>query len=485
MLQNIILKIKSHKKTSISIVLLIILGSLFFAFKGNGSGDGTYEVKKQDFKKTVSVAGKVVASEEVDLAFETGGTVASVRKEVGDKVFQGETIVSLNSLKLQAQRESAVAELEAAREELKSLQNAKENSEVINKKRELVNTVIESFTKADDAIRKNVDQFYDRPRTAPEIKYTFDDYFDTKKDLNDGRKNIEKILTVWEKEVTGLTPENYTDKVLDSALAHLSEVSLFLRKVSLAVNSFESSNSLSQTTIDGYKSDISSARTSISEMTSSLIDAREDYRSSLSAVSVQEANVRSAEAEVRRIDAEISDTVIRAPFSGVITLQDGKVGKSVSANEKVVGLISETFEIETFVPEVSIPGIALGNSASVTFDAYGDEAFQATVSHIDPGETEKDGVSSYKVKLVFTIKDARVRPGLTANVVIVTELRPDTLSIPERAVLKEDGKSYVFVKNGKETEKREVVLGDRDGMGQVEVLEHLNESEKILLEPTL
>ncbi len=356
---------------------------------------------------------------------------------------------------------------------------------MISKKRELVNTVIESFTKADDAIRKNVDQFYDRPRTAPEIKYTFDDYFDTKKDLNDGRKNVEKILTVWEKEVTGLTPENYNDKILDSSLSHLSEVSLFLRKVSLAVNSFESSNTLSQSTIDGYKSDISSARTSISDMTSSLIDAREDYRSSLSSVSVQEAKVRSAEADVKKIDAEIADTVIRAPFSGIVTLQDGKVGKSVSANEKVVGLISETFEIETFVPEVSIPGIAIQNSASVTFDAYGDEAFEATVSHIDPGETEKDGVSSYKVKLVFTTKDARIRPGLTANVVIVTELRPNTLSIPERAVLKEDGKSYVFVQIGKETEKREVVLGDRDGMGQVEVLEHLGEFEKILLEPTL
>ncbi len=87
MLQNIILKIKSHKKTSISIVLLIIAGALFFTFKGNGSGDGTYEVKNQDFKKTVSVAGKVVASEEVDLAFETSGTVASVRKDVGQKVF--------------------------------------------------------------------------------------------------------------------------------------------------------------------------------------------------------------------------------------------------------------------------------------------------------------------------------------------------------------------------------------------------------------
>jgi RND family efflux transporter MFP subunit len=253
----------------------------------------------------------------------------------------------------------------------------------------------------------------------------------------------------------------------------------------LAVNSFESSNTLSQSTIDGYKADISSARTSISDMTSSLIDAREDYRASLSSVSVQEAKVRSAEAEVKRIDAEIGDTVIRAPFSGIITLQDGKVGKSVSANEKVVGLISETFEIETFVPEVLIPGIAIGNSASVTFDAYDDEVFEATVSHVDPGETEKDGVSSYKVKLVFTTKDARIRPGLTANVVIVTELRPDTLSIPERAVLKEDGKSYVFVKTGKEVEKREIVTGERDGMGNVEVLQHLNVSEVIALDPAL
>lgn len=485
MLKNIILKIKSHKKTFIGLVLLIIALVIFFVFKGDGKSNGTYEVKSQDFKKTVSVSGKVVASEEVDLAFETGGTVASVRRDVGDKVFNGETVVTLNSSKLQAERERVVAELEAVKEELKSLQNAKENSEVINKKRELVNAVIESFTKADDAIRKNVDQFYDRPRTSPQIKYTFDDYFDTKRDLNDGRKKIEKVLITWEKEVTGLTPENYTDIVLDSSLSRLSEVSLFLRKVSLAVNSFESSNYVSQPTIDGYKSDISSARTSIAETTSSLIDVREAYRSSLSSVSVQEAKVRSAEADVKKIDAEILDTVIRAPFSGIITLQDAKVGKSVSANEKVVGLISETFEIETFVPEVSIPGIALGNSASVTFDAYGDETFEATVSHIDPGETEKDGVSSYKIKLAFATKDARVRPGLTANVVIVTELRANTISIPERSVLKEDGKSYVFVKTGKEIEKREIVVGERDGTGQIEVLEHLNISEIITLDPSL
>lgn len=478
-------KLKSKKFIFSAIIVLLII----FMISRNGAEKNSevYEVKRGEFVKSVSVSGKVIAIESVELAFETSGRVARVNRKVGDKVSRGEVIVALNSSELQAAREKAQADVLAEEAELsKLISTENDDTEVANDRRLVINALMDAYAKADDAIRGKVDQFFNNPRTlTPEIKYSFRRYSETKDQINSGRKNIELMLKDWQKEVTSLTPNyEYKQSDIDKAFKNLTTINRFLDDVSLAVNSFESDDSLSEATIDKYKNDVATARTNISNSISNLTSVSEDLRSSVSQIPVQEARVKAAQADVRSLDAQIAETLITAPFSGTVSVQDAKMGESVAANVNMVSLISDHYQIEVYVPEVNITGVAVSNPVEVDLDAKpGEVDFIGRVTHVDPAETEKDGVANYKVKVSPDKLDADVRPGMTVDVRIQTGTRQDVIAIPERATIKESGKVYVDILGGKEPVRREITTGERDGRGNIEVLSGLSSGEKISLNP--
>jgi HlyD family secretion protein len=164
---------------------------------------------------------------------------------------------------------------------------------------------------------------------------------------------------------------------------------------------------------------------------------------------------------------------------------DAEVGKIVSPNTPEVSMISSgVLQIETYIPEVSIVNVAVGQNAAVTLDAYGaDVGFAANVVAIDPAETVKSGVSTYKTTLQFTAADQRIRPGMTANVSIETGLIPQAIAIPQGAVYERGGVHYVQVAVGKKTEERAVTLGSNSAVGSIVISSGLSEGDTLILDP--
>ncbi|MDB5204065.1 MAG: hypothetical protein JWP09_93 [Candidatus Taylorbacteria bacterium] len=480
-------KIKTFLKTkvgmSVAVVVVIIISVLIF--KGKSGASETVTISKGDFTKVVSVSGKVIAVDNVDLSFETSGTVSAVYKKVGDKVTRGEIIASLDSSDVQASREKANADLVAAQAQLTKLQNGESSySEVSINKQQVINTIIDAYTKSDDAVRNKVDQFFiDGRNQSPKIKYSFYNDGELKYKINEDRKSVEDSLVEFESFANDLSVNNYSDQSIKDAKAYIVQVKNFLAEVSLAVNSFEVSGGLTQTTVDKYKSDIATARTNVNGSLADLSSFEDKLHSSLSDVPVQEANVMSAQATVRNYDAQIAKTIIYAPFDGVLSLQDAKVGESVAAHTKVAGLISRGLQVEVYIPEISIPGVNLGNKAKVTLDAYPDASFDAVVTHVDPAETVKDGVSNYKLELQFVTTDPRIMSGLTGDVSIETQKLSGIISVGERSIVTDADKYYVYTKTKDGGIKTEVTLGIKDGKGNVEILSGLNEGDVILLNP--
>lgn len=490
-MKNKLKTLATKRNIIILIVILLLLGIFLFSRGGGNDANDTYTLKKADFEKHITLSGKVVAAQSVDLSFETSGVVAGVYKNVGEKVYKGTVLAALDSGELQASREKARADLLAAEAELNKLKsssvnNLTDNTEVLNNKRAVVDAIVDAYTKADDAVRSKVDQYFKNPESVmPEIKYSFEDYFDRKSLINPARIVVEETLVKWKALVDKLTTENYSVDVLIDSRKYIYIVKDFLDLLSPAVNSFEVSSELTQTTIDKYKTDLYSARTNINSAISDMTSADEKLRVSLSDIPVQEAKVKAAQANVSGYDAQIRETLIIAPFAGIVSLQDAKVGQAVSASTKVAGMISENYEIELYVPEINIVGIKLGNKGTVTLDANPNKSFEATVTHIDPAETLKDGVANYKVKLAFVGNDPLIRSGMTADASVVTDSRSGVLSIPERATVNEEGKIYVWKKvtGEKNPAKTEINIGEKDGKGNVEVVSGLSEEDIILLTP--
>ncbi len=516
--------IKNHKKKVVcgGVVFLLII----FSFSKSNSAEQYAEVKKAEFVSSIGVSGKVKATQYVDLGFETAGKVSGVKVQVGDRVTKGTVLATLANTDAYAQileKQSILAQQAARLSELEqgtrpeelaiSASNlSKSESSATEATRNLINAIKNSFIQSDDAIRNRVDQLYtDSQGPFPQI-LPFDNStsggFALKEKLDYGRRNIESVLLSWQRRLATTSVSTFSDADIQIANDNTAQIKSFLDDVGIAVSLYKTNQGYTQTNIDKYRSDVSQARQNVVTASTNLYSAQENYRSATSSyivaqkeydlkkagprdteLQVQEAQVGSAQASVQNAQGIYSKTVIVAPFDGIITKQDAKEGGIASPNTALISLINDkAFEVEAYVPEVSIAKLKVGDVADITLDAYGSaQKFEAAVTFIDPAETVRDGVSNYKIKLTFVQSDERIRSGMTADIFIITQKRSDVVFIPARCIAEDGVKKVVLLKkvNSKKSVKTEVTLGENDGKGQVEILSGLEVGDTVVLDPQI
>ena len=484
-------KTKAGIATGAAIVVVIIGGAIIL--KPSSSTASTFTVAPTTFTQVVSVTGNVVPVNSVSLGFEASGQVAAVLKNVGDFVSQGDVIAYLDSSVLQANLQKAQSDLQGAQAQLAEVGGAASGTGIstgeVNSQKAAVDTIQQAYTAADDAVHNQVDQFFTDPRKAdPKIIFAFTDY-DLYTKINSERYSLEFLLNDWQASSSAVTVGNFSIADLQSSKANLLTVQNFLNDVASAVNEFQPTPQIPESTIDQYRAAVAAARTEINSSITAVTNAESSLTSSQSGTGVQQASVASAQAVVSQIQAQIDQTVIRAPFSGQVTLQNAKVGQVAAAGSPLVSLISSSnYEIDAYVAEADIAKVQLNDNASVTLDAYGNGViFNAKVVEIDPAETVVDGVSTYKTELDFTTNDDRVKSGMTANVDIVTQQKPNEIVVPQRVVeTKADGKYVVVVdpSDSTKTISKPVTTGNIDQDGNIEILSGLNVGDKVLTDPT-
>jgi len=486
--------------------VLVIAGIIYFT---GGEKTKKYDiavVTKGNVVQEVNVTGKVRPVDRVELAFENGGKVSGVYVDVGDSVFIGQTLARLDNgdtyaLYLQAQanlkiEEAKLAEIKrGTRPEELAVYGAKlRNAElaVTDANKDLMDKISDAFTKSDDAVRNKSDQLFSNPAgDSPTFNYSSIGS-QLKIDLEQQRAIVGKLLVDW----IGKNDIVLTDN-------NLVIVKEFLDKVSLAVNVLSPTSSLTQATIDGYKSDVYTARSNVNTAIVNLTTSKGKLTTAESAVTLArqelilkqsgstreqvdagEAGVKSAEAKVSNYQAQLAKGILRSPIKGIVTKQDAKVGEIVNARANVISIISESvFEIKTNIPEADIANLSIGNTAVLTLDAYGDkEVFNAEVHSINPAETIIEGVSTYELILLFADGSGLVRSGMTANVDILTNKKDDVLFVPVRSVTFKDGKNFVRVLNENgSVEEREVETGLRGSYGDLEVISGVEEGEEVII----
>jgi multidrug efflux pump subunit AcrA (membrane-fusion protein) len=477
-------KFLRNKKTIIGLIIIIIIVALIALKRGNGEPE-VFTLTSDKLATTgVTVGGTVVAQEEVDLSFELSGRIASVPKKAGDRVSQGTVLASLDTGTLSANILKAQGDLDAEIAKLNEYQTQEGSglTEVDTKKTQLAREIQNAYTVAEDAIKNKNDQFFEDPQSRfPKIYSLFDGY-ELRQQINAERYEIGLVLSEWQSWATSVSKNNYTDRLNDTR-NNIEKVQKYLNLISPVVSRFEADSAHPQADIDKYKTDISAARTNLNTVLTNITDAEEALRSTTSQIPFQEARVKSARAVVQNYQAELAKAIIRAPFNGLVTRQDAKVGMSAMSDDALVSMISDSnYGIETFVPEVYIAQIKVGNKAKVTLNSYGStENFDATVSYIDPAASLRDGVASYKVELVFDNNDERIKSGMTADVEIMTETVNPSFWVPAAAVIDQGGATYVKIKSGETVELRKVQPGERTET-EVEIKSGLIIGDELVLE---
>ncbi len=498
------------------IIIAAIVVAVVFLLRDSAANLQLVTVSRGDIEQEVTVTGRVIAVRRADLGLEKSGRVSWIAVSVGDKVYEGHTLLSIENNDIVAERdqaranvkkeEAALAQLRRGTrpEELKVKESEVESARIAvqDAEKNILDNAVDAFTKSDDAVRNKVDQFFSNPRSLnPQLNFTSVDP-QLESDIESGRFQMETLLIEWEKKVRALSLGDDPMGVVRRGKQNTELLRFFLEKIALAINALTPTSSLSQTTIDTYKSSVSTARSNVNTAISNLTAADEKLRKGKGAlataeeelslsragstpedIGVEEALLEYALAHVKNIEAQIAKTLIRAPFSGTVIKQEATVGEIVPANSSVITLISEGhFKIDASVPEADIAKIKIGASARVTLDAYGsDTLFPAAVSLVEPGETIIDGVPTYKVSFEFEKSDERIKSGMTANIEIATLSKKGVLLLPRRTVVLKDGKETVTVLRGGMRKSVSVTTGLKASDGTIEIVSGLEEGELVVL----
>ncbi len=462
------------------IILVIILGGFFYFFSGKKTGPEFVVVKKGNIVQEVSVTGNVKPVKSVDLAFEKTGRISSAPIKVGDYVGAGQILVQEDNSELNSQLEKAKADLETQKAELNKSKVALDNYYSA-----IPNILNDAYTKADDAVRKQVDIFFiDGESDTPKLNFTTTDS-QAQTDSQNGRLASRYELNSWRGELSALNSTSYDelDLALSKSKSHLEVIRNFLFS---AMDALEKASGLTQSTLDSDKANVTTARTNINTALTNINDQKQSIDSQKAAIASEEASVESYEATVKNIEVQITKTVLRSPINGVVTKQDAKVGEIAAANTVLVSVLSSAYEIEANIPEVDIAKVKIGDASSVTLDAYGkDVAFEAKVTAIEPAETMVEGIATYKTTLQFVSNDKPVKSGMTANLDILATEKDNALIIPQRAVTSKNGDKFVnlYDSSAKDGNIKEVkiITGIRGSDGNIEVLEGLKEGDKVVI----
>ena len=198
-----------------------------------------------------------------------------------------------------------------------------------------------------------------------------------------------------------------------------------------------------------------------------------------SAVSAAQRNLASAQANLEQANAKAAGRTVTAPSSGSIVELNAKVGATVtggmvmgegdtSGGKQCMQIADlSKMKVTVQVGEKDIAKIAVGQSANVTYPAFPDIVSRGTVTAIasvaNSDSTYGGGSSvTFNVDILIEAPDSRLKPGMTAEVSVVTEQLDDVVMVPTMALMTEDGEHY-YVNvatddEGKETRRVKVTV---------------------------
>jgi len=183
------------------------------------------------------------------------------------------------------------------------------------------------------------------------------------------------------------------------------------------------------------------------------------------------------------------DSTVTSPVAGTVHNLNGVVGSVVSATPSTLGgntmpvLILTTgaaYTIETSVNEVDINKIKVGNKVKITFDGVQGVTFQGSIIQADEFGTNNQGVINYNAYVSVDNGNSQIKPGMTANLTIETNVHPQVLSIINAAVRPYKGaKAVQTIKNGI-VQYVPIKIGIK-GLDRTEVTSGVTEGEKVII----
>ncbi len=420
-----------------------------------------------DVEQTVTVSGKITAEQTAKLGFAVGGTIQHIYKKTGDQIATGDVIASLTSNALVADYSSRLERVryyEQIKQQL--LRGATPEEKSVARSNVLIAEATLATTEANyTQLVKNARQNLlstdlqayptniENDDTPPQISGSYECDTEGTYSISIFNSNAKSGISY---HLNGLGTGTYAANT--EVAEPLADCGLFIKfsatekyKASDWLISIPNKRSASYIARkNAYDQAVIEATSAITAAKEALVLAQNSERvvlatSTAENIAQAEANIQGAKAELIAQESRIADYTIRAPFSGIISDVNMKVGEPVGPTQTITIVFEGIYELEARIPEIDITEVKPGNEVKIVFDAAPEETFLGTVSFISPLSTDVGGVSYYETKITLTDYPSWIREGLNSDVEIQSQSIKHVPTIPKRFLKTTDSGTFVLI----------------------------------------
>jgi macrolide-specific efflux system membrane fusion protein len=183
-------------------------------------------------------------------------------------------------------------------------------------------------------------------------------------------------------------------------------------------------------------------------------------------------------------DMAIKESTLTSPIAGVVTdVEQPLTGTNITpatATFTIINPASIYFKSE--IDQTEVTKIKIGQKATISIDAFPDTKFDSEITYISftPVTGQSSTVYEIRFKLPVDNQNLLYRLGMDGDALITLEEQNDVLTIPLDAVNDDNGKSYVWVKDGDKLTKKYVTIGIENDT-EVQIIEGLNSNDTVVI----
>lgn len=425
-------------------------------------------------------------------------TVARVQVSVGQEVSEGDVLyelaeksVSELEQKLQANVEKAKTDLDAVyADQVLSRQTAKYAYESSMAYGDYAGT------EYDTAVQELEDAVETKRIALERAKDSFEEYQNLLKDISDSYNDAVQALENCQYSLENTSPSEaylygYYYELTENAQATAD--SLKQQKEQLENNVRQTKENVETATqnYNGARRSLEQGKLSAKQtydLRNLAYDtAQETYDITLGYLdedaAVQEEIYQETKEKWEEFSSYISQNAVLAKYNGVVTSVALTKGDSIHTGSGLITLYDmDNVTMTVSVYEEDMTDIFLGSEANILFTAYPEDPFTAVVTEISEASADSRGNVVYEVTVTVQGDVSGLFQGMTGDITFITRQSEETLYVYKRAVITENGKSYVKVRedNGNIV-KREITIGFSDGT-YIQVVEGLSEGDVVLIE---
>lgn len=417
----------------------------------------TVAVDEQNLNVEIEASGRVEPIKSVNVSPENPGRLVKLLVEQGDRVEAGQTLAIMENSELQAQVSQAQAELKQARAS-SSEGRAKVNAEIPQAQARF-NQAQARLNQAQARIPRDIQQTQAQINAAESRL----------KLVTERLKRNEYLL-----QQGGIAQDTFDEvnNEYQNALSTINELQQRLQQLKTTGGS----------EVEQLKAEVAEARIALEQRQQTADDE----------VDALQASVDASEAALRRLEIQYANTIVKAPFDGIVTQRYAVEGSFVtpstsasstaSASATSILALAQGLEVIAKVTELDIGQLQPGQKVRIVADAYPDKEFLGRVKRIAPEAVIEENVTSFEVRIELLTGQEQLRSKMNVDVTFVGEELSDALVVPTVAIVTQNGETGVMVINKDDKPEFKPVKLGLTLQDKTQVLEGINATDRVFID---